>query len=119
MSKVLGVKRKKVPTKKPSSTPSAPARRSLTVAFHDAASTAGEVFDERGESGASNNVAVEFVNLLATNVVGIDQSPIAGFHYNELEGGMDGHGGEDEVKEVDEGTYQELELISPIISVLQ
>ncbi|KAE8774325.1 Lactation elevated protein 1 [Hordeum vulgare] len=47
MSKVWGVKRKKVPTKKPSSAQSAPARHSPTVPFYGAASTAGEVFDER------------------------------------------------------------------------
>ncbi|KAE8819034.1 Lactation elevated protein 1 [Hordeum vulgare] len=64
MSKVSGVKRKKVSTKKPSSTPSAPARRSRTVPLYGAASTAGEVFDERAESGGSNNAIAEFVNLL-------------------------------------------------------
>ncbi|KAE8797162.1 hypothetical protein D1007_27716 [Hordeum vulgare] len=41
MSKVSGVKRNKVPTKKPSSTPSAPARCSPTVPFYGASSTAG------------------------------------------------------------------------------
>ncbi|KAE8811474.1 Lactation elevated protein 1 [Hordeum vulgare] len=47
MSKVSGVKRKKVPTTEPSATPSAPSRRSPTVPFYGAASTAREVFDER------------------------------------------------------------------------
>ncbi|KAE8779442.1 galacturonosyltransferase 14 [Hordeum vulgare] len=94
MSKVSGVERKKVPTKKSSSTPSAPARRSWTVPFYDTASTAGKVFDERAGSGGSNNVAAEFVNLFATNAVDIDQAPIAGFVYNELDGGIDEHGGE-------------------------
>ncbi|KAE8808573.1 hypothetical protein D1007_14962 [Hordeum vulgare] len=41
MSKVSGVKRKKVPTKKPSSTPSAPTRHFPTVPFYGIASTAG------------------------------------------------------------------------------
>ncbi|KAE8792686.1 Lactation elevated protein 1 [Hordeum vulgare] len=50
-------------------------------------------------SGGSNNVAAEFVKLLATNAVEIDQAPIAGFDYNELEGSVDDHGGEDEVEE--------------------
>ncbi|KAE8790571.1 galacturonosyltransferase 14 [Hordeum vulgare] len=95
MSKVLGMKRKKVPTNKPSSTPFAPTRRSPTVPFNDATSTASEVFDQRAESGGLNNVAAEFVNLLDTNAIDIDQAPIAGFEYNELEGGVDEHGGED------------------------
>ncbi|KAE8772741.1 putative galacturonosyltransferase 14 [Hordeum vulgare] len=55
----------------------------------------------------SSSAAANFVNLLDTNAVDIDQAPIAGFDYNELEGGVDDHGGEDEVKEVDEGTYQQ------------
>ncbi|KAE8808482.1 Lactation elevated protein 1 [Hordeum vulgare] len=46
MNTVSGMKRKKVPTKKPSATPSAPARRSPTVPSYGADSTAGEVFDE-------------------------------------------------------------------------
>ncbi|KAE8777326.1 Lactation elevated protein 1 [Hordeum vulgare] len=45
-NKVSGVKRKKVPTKKPSATPSNQARRSPTVPSYGAASTTGEVFDE-------------------------------------------------------------------------
>ncbi|KAE8774299.1 hypothetical protein D1007_53324 [Hordeum vulgare] len=76
MRKVLGVKRKKVPMKKPSATPSGPARRSLTVPFYGAASIAGEVFDERDENGGSNNAAAEFMNLLATNIVDIDQDRV-------------------------------------------
>ncbi|KAE8811662.1 hypothetical protein D1007_11449 [Hordeum vulgare] len=52
MSKVSGMKRKKVRTKKPSSTPSASARCTPTVPFYSAASTADEVFDGRdGRSG--------------------------------------------------------------------
>ncbi|KAE8813644.1 hypothetical protein D1007_09148 [Hordeum vulgare] len=48
MSKVSGMKRKKVPTYRssPSSTPFAPARCSPTMPFNGAASTAGEVFNE-------------------------------------------------------------------------
>ncbi|KAE8793849.1 Lactation elevated protein 1 [Hordeum vulgare] len=109
MSKVSGMKRKKVPTKRPvpSSTPSAPARCSPTMPFNGVASTTGEVFNEMAGSGGSNNVAAEFVNLLDTNAVDIDQAPIAGFDYNEMEGGVDDHGGEYEVEEVDEGVYQQ------------
>ncbi|KAE8782516.1 galacturonosyltransferase 14 [Hordeum vulgare] len=99
MSKVSDMKQKKVPTKKPSATPSAPARRSPMVPFYGAASTAGDVFDERAGSYGSNNAAAEFVNLLATNAVDIDQAPITDFYYNEMEGGIDDDTGEDEVEE--------------------
>ncbi|KAE8802083.1 Lactation elevated protein 1 [Hordeum vulgare] len=46
MSKLSGVERKKVSTKKPSSTPSAPTRCSATVHFNAAASATREAFDE-------------------------------------------------------------------------
>ncbi|KAE8784504.1 hypothetical protein D1007_41947 [Hordeum vulgare] len=69
MNKVSGVKWNKDPTKKHAPTPSSPARRSPTVPSYVAASTAGEVFDERVVSRGSNNPAAEFVNLLATNAV--------------------------------------------------
>ncbi|KAE8815673.1 Lactation elevated protein 1 [Hordeum vulgare] len=98
MSKVSGVKWKKVPTKKPLVTSSAPAIRSPTTPFYGAASTIGKVSDERAGSGISNNATAEFVNLLATNVVDIDQAPIAGFNYDELEGGVDDHGGHSKEK---------------------
>ncbi|KAE8807683.1 Lactation elevated protein 1 [Hordeum vulgare] len=133
MSKVSGVKRKKVPTKKPSSTPCAPTRRFLMVPFYGAASTARKMFNEMAEgmhlptlilaslfrhcgsscgdftrcSGGSNNVVADFVNLLGTDTVDIEQAPITGFDYKELRGDMDEHDGEDEVEEVDEGTYQQ------------
>ena len=42
-----------------------------------------------------------------TNTVDIDQAPIAGFDYNEMNDGVDGHGGEDEVEEIDEGAYDQ------------
>ncbi|KAE8819641.1 galacturonosyltransferase 14 [Hordeum vulgare] len=67
------------------------------------ASTAGEVFDEMTETGGSNNVAAEFVNLLDTNAVDNDQAPFNDFDYNEMVSGVDDHDGEDEVEEVDEG----------------
>ena len=47
------------------------------------------------------------MNLLDTNTVDIDQAPFADFDYNEMEGGVDDHGGEDEVEEVDEGAYEQ------------
>ncbi|KAE8795649.1 putative galacturonosyltransferase 14 [Hordeum vulgare] len=110
MNKVSDVKRKKVPTKKPSATPSAPARRILTVPSYDATTTTDEVFDETSGSCGSNDAAAEFVHLLATNAVDIDQAPIGGFDYNELEGGVDDHSGEDEVEEIDEGAYQQSQV---------
>ena len=42
-----------------------------------------------------------------TNVVDIDQAPFAEFDYNETEGGMDDHGGEDGLEEIDEGAYEQ------------
>ncbi|KAE8789489.1 galacturonosyltransferase 14 [Hordeum vulgare] len=100
MSKVLDVNRKKIPIKRsaPSSTPSAPSRCSPMMPLNDAASTPYEMFDKMAGSGGSNNAAGEFVNLLDTNAVDIDQASIADFDYNEMEGGVDAHGGEDEVK---------------------
>ncbi|KAE8816952.1 putative galacturonosyltransferase 14 [Hordeum vulgare] len=49
----------------------------------------------------SNDATVEFINLLDTNTIDIDRAPIVDFDYN----GTDGHGGEDEVEEIDEGAY--------------
>ncbi|KAE8770563.1 putative galacturonosyltransferase 14 [Hordeum vulgare] len=82
-------------------------RCSPMMPFNGAASIAGEVFDEMAGSGGSNNAAAEFVNLLDTNTVDIGQAFFADFDYNETEGGVDDHGGEDEVEEVDEGVYQQ------------
>ena len=41
------------------------------------------------------------------NLLDIDQAPFADFDYNEMEGGVDDHGGEDEVEEIDEGVYEQ------------
>ena len=54
-----------------------------------------------------NNATAEFVNLLDTDAVDIDQAPFADFDYNEMEDGVDDHGGEDEVEEVDVGAYEQ------------
>ncbi|KAE8792829.1 hypothetical protein D1007_32604 [Hordeum vulgare] len=72
--KVSRVKRKKVPTKRPttSSSPSAPTRGTMMMSFNGDASTASDVFDEMA---GSNDAITEFVNLLDTNTVGIDQAP--------------------------------------------
>ena len=38
-----------------------------------------------------------------TNTVDIDRAPFVDLNCNEMEGGVDDHGGEDEVEEVDGG----------------
>nr|XP_045089502.1 uncharacterized protein LOC123497228 [Aegilops tauschii subsp. strangulata] len=110
VGKVSGVKRKRIPaTKKsaPSFTPSAPARGSPAMPLNGAAFTASEVFDEMAGIGGSNNATTEFVNLLDTNAVDIDQAPFAAFDYNEMEGGVDDHSDEEELEEIDEGEYEQ------------
>ena len=47
------------------------------------------------------------MNLLDTNAVDIDQALFAAFDYNEMERGVDDHGGEEEVEEIDEGAYEQ------------
>ncbi|KAE8773560.1 putative galacturonosyltransferase 14 [Hordeum vulgare] len=76
------------------------------MSFNDAASTTGEVFDEMNGSG-SNNATVNFVNVLDTNTVDIDQASFADFDYNEMDAGVDDHGGEHEVEELHEGVYEQ------------
>ena len=50
----------------------------------------------------------DFVQMLDDNTVDIDQAPIGDYGYNEMDGGVHGHGGEeDDVEEVDEGVYDE------------
>ncbi|XBI20128.1 hypothetical protein VPH35_061488 [Triticum aestivum] len=66
--------------------------------FNGAAPPASEVFDEMAGSGGSNNATTEFVNLLDTNAVDIDQAPFEPFDYNETEGGVDDHGCADELR---------------------
>ncbi|XBJ07330.1 hypothetical protein VPH35_012875 [Triticum aestivum] len=60
--------------------------------FDGAAPPTSEAFDEMAGSGGSNNATTEFVNLLDTNAVDIDQAPFAAFDYNETEAGVDDHG---------------------------
>ena len=43
-------------------------------------------------SGDSNNATAEFMNLLDTNAVDIDQVPFEAFYYNETVAGVDDHG---------------------------
>ena len=46
------------------------------------------------------------MNLLDANAVDIDRAPFADFDYNEMEGGVDDHSGEEEVEEINEGAYE-------------
>ena len=47
------------------------------------------------------------MNLLDTNAVDIDQAPFAAFDYNETEGGVDDHGCEDELEEIEAEAYEQ------------
>ena len=47
------------------------------------------------------------MSLLDTNTVDIDQAPFVAFDYDETEGGVDDHGGEEEVEEIDEVAYEQ------------
>ncbi|KAE8769729.1 putative galacturonosyltransferase 14 [Hordeum vulgare] len=81
-----------------------PTRGTLTMPFNVAASTASEVFNKMA---SLNDTNAEFVNLLDTNIVDIEQALIGDFNYNEMDGGVDGNGGEDDVDEIDEGVYDQ------------
>jgi hypothetical protein len=47
------------------------------------------------------------VNLLETNAVDIDQVPVAAFDYNETEAGVDDHGFQDELEEIEAESYEQ------------
>ncbi|KAE8768388.1 hypothetical protein D1007_60127 [Hordeum vulgare] len=55
--------------------------------------------------GGSNNPTSEFMNLLDTNAVDIDQAPFAAFDYNETEDGVDDHGCEDDLAKIEAEAY--------------
>ncbi|KAE8772125.1 hypothetical protein D1007_55913 [Hordeum vulgare] len=57
--------------------------------------------------GGSNNPTSEFMNLLDTNAVDIDQAPFATFDYNETKGGVDDHGCEDDLAEIEAEAYEQ------------
>ncbi|KAE8810692.1 hypothetical protein D1007_12623 [Hordeum vulgare] len=100
--KVSGLKRKKVPTKRSATSSSlfATTRGTPTMPLNGATSIASEVFDEMA---SSNDATTKFINLFDTNTFDIDQASIGDLNYKEIDGGVDGHGGEDEVEEIDEG----------------
>ena len=47
------------------------------------------------------------MNLLDTNAVDIDQAPFEPFDYNETEGGVDDHGCEEELEEIEAEAYEQ------------
>ena len=58
-------------------------------------------------SGGSDNATAEFVNLLDTNAVYIDQVPFEAFDYNETEAGVDDHGFQDDLEEIEAEAYEQ------------
>ncbi|KAE8794535.1 Lactation elevated protein 1 [Hordeum vulgare] len=61
---------------------------------------AANVFDEMGASDSLHDATIEFVHLLDDNTVDIDQAPIDDYGYNEMDGGVHGHGRWDVVKPI-------------------
>ncbi|KAE8821523.1 galacturonosyltransferase 14 [Hordeum vulgare] len=113
VTKAAGGKRKRIPTTNkppPSSSHSIPERDAPAMSFNGAAPPANEMFDEMDESGGPNNRTSEFVSLLDTNVVDIDQAPFAAFDYNETEGGVDNHGCEDDLAKIKAEAYEQSQL---------
>ncbi|KAE8789960.1 putative galacturonosyltransferase 14 [Hordeum vulgare] len=110
VTKAAGGKRKRIPTTNkppPLSSHSIPERDAPAMPFTGAAPPASEVFNKMAGSGGSNNPTSEFVNLLDTNVVDIDQAPFAAFDYNEMEGGVDDHGSEDDLADIEAESYEQ------------
>ena len=60
-----------------------------------------------------HDATADFVQILDDNTVDIDQAPIGDYGYNEMDGGVHGHGEEeDDVQEVDEGMLDEAQAKS-------
>ncbi|KAE8768081.1 hypothetical protein D1007_60474 [Hordeum vulgare] len=103
-----GVKRRKVSAsrKPPYSTcgftpPPPPQGGAPAMRFNDVAPPASKVFDEMAGSGGSNNTTTEFVNMLNTNAVGIDQASFEPFDYNETDDSVDDHGCADKLEKME------------------
>ena len=63
---------------------------------------------EQNYSTGLHDVTDEFVHMLDDNIVDIDQAPIGDYGYNEMDGGVDGHGEEeDEVVKIGEGVFDQ------------
>ncbi|KAE8794828.1 Lactation elevated protein 1 [Hordeum vulgare] len=76
-------------------------------ASNDVAPPACEVFDEMAGSGGSNNATTEFMNMLDTNMVDIDQASFEPFNYNETDGGVDDHGAAGELEEIEAEAFEQ------------
>ncbi|KAE8783180.1 Lactation elevated protein 1 [Hordeum vulgare] len=57
-------------------------------------------------SGGSSNATTEFMNMLDTNAVGIDQASFEPFNYNEMDGDMDDHVVADELEEIEAEVFE-------------
>ncbi|KAE8790684.1 putative galacturonosyltransferase 14 [Hordeum vulgare] len=75
--------------------------------LNDVGPPAAEVFDESAESGGSNNATTEFMNMLDTNAVDIDQASFEPFNYNETDGGVVDHGAADELEEIEAEVFEQ------------
>ncbi|KAE8770340.1 Lactation elevated protein 1 [Hordeum vulgare] len=75
--------------------------------LNNSAPPAAEVFDEMAGSGGSNNATNEFMNMLDTNAVDIDQASFEPFNYNETNGGVDDHGAADELEEIEAEAFEQ------------
>ncbi|KAE8816072.1 galacturonosyltransferase 14 [Hordeum vulgare] len=58
-------------------------------------------------SGGLNNATTEFMNMLDTNAVDIDQASFEPFDYNETDGGVDDHGCADELEEIEAEAFEQ------------
>ncbi|KAE8783708.1 putative methionyl-tRNA synthetase [Hordeum vulgare] len=58
-------------------------------------------------SNGSNNATNEFMNMLDTNAVDIDQASFEPFNYNETDDGVDDHGAADELEEIEAEAFEQ------------
>ncbi|KAE8767320.1 galacturonosyltransferase 14 [Hordeum vulgare] len=109
--KAAGVKRRKVPAsrKPPYSTSDfiPPQGGAPTMPFNDVTPLTSEVFDGMAGSGGSKNATTEFMNMLDTNAVDIDQASFETFDYNETDIGVDDHGCADELEEIEAEAFEQ------------
>ncbi|KAE8787560.1 Lactation elevated protein 1 [Hordeum vulgare] len=74
--------------------------------LNNSAPLAAEVFDEMAGSRL-NNATNEFMNMLDTNAVDIDQASFEPFNYNETDSGVDDHGAVDELEEIEAEAFEQ------------
>ncbi|KAE8814316.1 Lactation elevated protein 1 [Hordeum vulgare] len=75
--------------------------------LNNSAPPAAEVFDKMAGRSGSNNATNEFMNMLDTNAVDIDQASFEPFNYNETDGGVDDHGVADELEEIEAEAFEQ------------